>query len=399
MVDATHLKRMISDELPALIALRRDLHAHPEIAYQEVRTSAVVVRELTAAGVEYRSGLAGGTGVIGWLQGEAAGATALRADMDALPLTEESDCAWKSTTPGRMHACGHDGHTTILLGAAHVLARLANARMLPHPVRFVFQPAEENGGGAARMIQDGALDPHPGAPAPARIVGLHGWPWLPEGELALRSGPVMASADEVRITVRGVGSHAAMPHTGRDPVLAASAIVVALQQIVARTVDPLDAAVVGISAVHGGTAGNVIPDSVELLGTMRALSGTTRNDLRERIERVAHHVALAHDCSAAVAFRDGYPVTVNDASLADHTRTVLERAHGGDRVRHFPAPVMGAEDFSYYGQRVPACFFVLGLAVPGKPVHPLHSPQFDFNDQAIAAGVLSMCALALSAPA
>jgi amidohydrolase len=397
MHPTTRLRELIAQELPALVAIRRDLHAHPETAYEEVRTSAVVARELATAGIEHRTGLAGGTGVLGSLPGAAAHAIALRADMDALPITEDTGCAWSSTTPGRMHACGHDGHTTILLGAARVLARLAREAPLPTPVSFVFQPAEENGGGGARMVEDGVLDGTVVGPKVARIVGLHCWPWLGVGHLALRAGPVMASADEIRITVHGLGSHAAMPHTGRDTVLAASAIVVALQQVVARTIDPLEAAVVGISAIHGGHAGNVIPDRVELVGTLRTLNDATRDALKDRIALIALRTAEAHGCTAEAAFRDGYPVTRNDGALTATVRERLTQSHGQDWVHEFPAPVMGAEDFSYYGQRVPACFYVLGTGIDGAPVHPLHSPHFDFNDDAIAAGVLAMCTLALGA--
>jgi len=395
MQSSARLRELIAQELPALVALRRDLHAHPEIGYNEVRTSGVIQRELTAAGVTFRAGLAGGTGVLGSLPGAAAQAVALRADIDALPLTEETGAAWASTTRGVMHACGHDGHTAILIGAARVLARLAHETPLPCPVSFVFQPAEENGGGGRRMVADGVLDGTVIGPKVDRIVGLHCWPWLQTGRVALRAGPMMASADEIRITVRGIGSHAALPHTGRDSVLAASAVVVALQQIVSRTVDPLDAAVVSICVIRGGQIGNVIPDSVDLVGTMRALTATMRGALQERIAAVASLTAQAYGCSADVSFAAGYPVTVNDPALTASVREHLADVHGDCRVEEFPAPVMGAEDFSYYGQRVPACFFVLGTGVADKPLYPLHSPRFDFNDAAIETGVLSMCSVAL----
>ncbi|MBM4051970.1 MAG: amidohydrolase [Planctomycetes bacterium] len=390
------LRALIAEELPSLIALRRDLHAHPETAFEERRTSEVVQRELAAAGIEHRGGLARGTGVLAHIAAEGGRATALRADMDALPITEATGAAWSSTTPGRMHACGHDGHTTILIGAARVLSALAQEGRLPHPITLLFQPAEESSGGGRCMIEDGALDGSVLGPPVERIMGLHCWPWLETGAVALRAGPVMASADEIRIAVHGVGSHAALPHTGRDPVLAASAIVVALQQIVSRTLDPLDAAVVGISSVHGGTAGNVIPERVDLLGTMRTLCESTRTAVKERIERVATNTALAHGCTATVAFRDGYPVTVNDKALTEIAGRQLARAVGTANTRTMPAPVMGAEDFSYYGQRVPACYIVLGTGREGAPVHPLHSPHFDFNDEAIATGVMAMCAMALA---
>jgi amidohydrolase len=396
MPTTERLRALIHQELPSLIALRRDLHAHPETAFEERRTSAVVQRELAAAGIEHRGGLARGTGVLAHLPAPGDRATALRADMDALPITEATGAAWSSTTPGRMHACGHDGHTTILVGAARVLAALGREGRLPHPITLLFQPAEEGGGGGRHMIESGALDGSVIGPPVDRIMGLHCWPWLDTGCVALRAGPVMASADEVKIAVHGTGSHAAMPHTGRDAVLAAAAIIVALQQIVSRTLDPLDAAVVGISSVHGGTAGNVMPERVDLLGTMRTLRESTRAEVKERIERVAANAAIAHGCTATVTFRDGYPVTVNDEALTAVAARQLARAVGSANTHTMPAPVMGAEDFSYYGQRVPACYIVLGTRREGAAVHPLHSPHFDFNDDAIATGVMAMCAMALA---
>ncbi|MBM4110725.1 MAG: amidohydrolase [Phycisphaerae bacterium] len=396
MPTTERLRALIAQELPSLIALRRDLHAHPETAFEERRTSEVVKRELAAAGIEHRGGLARGTGVLAHIAAAGDRATALRADMDALPITEATGAAWASTTPGRMHACGHDGHTTILVGAARVLATLGREGQLQHPITLLFQPAEEGGGGGRDMIESGALDGSVLGPPVERIMGLHCWPWLETGAVALRAGPVMASSDEIKIVVHGTGSHAALPHTGRDAVLAASAIVVALQQIVSRTIDPLDAAVVGISSIHGGTAGNVMPGHVDLLGTMRTLRESTRAEVKERIERVAMNTALAHGCTATVAFRDGYPPTVNDEALTDLTRRQLASAVGVENTRLMPSPVMGAEDFSYYGQRVPACYIVLGTGRDGAPVHPLHSPKFDFNDDAIATGVMAMCAMALA---
>jgi amidohydrolase len=392
---SARLQALVAQELPSLISLRRDLHAHPEIGYSEVRTSAVIERELATAGIPFRGGLAGGTGILGSLPGRANHAVALRADMDALPIQEETGAPWASTTRGMMHACGHDGHTTILVGAARVLARLAHETPLPHPVALVFQPAEERGGGGRRMVADGVLDGTLIGPKVDRIVGLHCWPWLPIGHVALRAGAIMASADEIRIAIHGTGSHAALPHTGRDSVLAGSAVVVALQQIVSRTVDPLDAAVVSICVIRGGDIGNVLPDRVDLVGTMRALTPSMRDALKVRISDVAKLTAQAHGCTADVSFAEGYPVTQNDPSLTASVREQLTTVHGRERVEEFPAPVMGAEDFSYYGQRVPACFFVLGTKVADAPLHPLHSPKFDFNDQALETGVLSMCAIAL----
>jgi amidohydrolase len=294
-----------------------------------------------------------------------------------------------------MHACGHDGHTAILAGTAAILAELSRETPLPRPVTLLFQPAEEGGGGARFMIEDGALDGRIGPP-PTRIYGLHGWPGLPVGVVATRPGAMLASADRVEIEVRGGGTHAAMPHLGRDPILAAAQIVVALQSLVARETDPLDSAVVSITTLSGGNAFNVIPERVDLAGTLRCLRGETRRRMQRRIEEIAKAVAAAHRCEATVRIDDGYPVTSNDPALVARFEEVARAVLGADAVATLPAPIMGAEDFSFYGERIPACFFALGLeGDPAAPMPPLHSPRFDFNDEALPVGLAAMCGLAL----
>jgi amidohydrolase len=284
------------------------------------------------------------------------------------------------------------------VGAARVLQRLASEGGLPNPVTLLFQPAEEGGNGGARMVQDGALDGRVMGPPVRQIYGLHGWPSLPVGTVASRAGPMLASADAFQIVVRGAGGHAAWPHLTRDPVVAGSAIVQALQTIVSRNVRPLDAAVITVTAFLAGEAYNVIPERAELRGTTRAFSDQVHALLHERIREVASHAAVAHGCTATVSFRPATPVTVNDAAAFARFERVSRAALGADRVRDFGDPVMGAEDFSFYGRTASACFFALGLDDPARPCAPLHDPTFDFHDEAIATGVEAMVHLALAAP-
>jgi len=391
----------IQAELGELVAIRHDLHRHPELSYQERRTSELVARELRAVGVEVKTGLAGGTGVLGYLpatEGGSGPAVALRADMDALPIEETTGKPYASATPGVMHACGHDGHTAILLGTARVLAKL------PHrsrPVTFVFQPAEEGGGGGERMCDEGCLLGETGGGLGERvgaIFGLHGWTSVPLGSVSTRPGPLLAATDDFEITIRGVGGHAAYPHLARDPIVAAAAVVTALQTIASRSVSPLDSVVCTVGRIAGGSANNIIPDAVELIGTVRTLRAETRALARARVLECVEHAAAAHGCRAEIAYNEGYPVTSNDAALTDAFFRVAKGALGESRVRLAPEPGMGGEDFSYYGRHVPACFFLLGLLPPGADaatVAQLHQPGFDFNDDAIATGVATMCALAM----
>ena len=390
------IRELVRRELPALVALRRDLHAHPEVGYEEVRTSGIVRDALRDAGVRHEGGLAGGTGVLASIPGSGPRAVALRADMDALPIVERSDRPWKSRIDGRMHACGHDGHTAILVGAARVLAALAARAPLPRPVTLVFQPAEEGGAGGQRMVQDGALDGSRLGPAVEEAFALHGWPELPLGTVATRAGAIMAASDRFEVHVEGRGAHAAWPHRSADPVVCAAAIVTALQSVVARNVDPLDAAVVSVTAIEGGAAFNVIPERVSLRGTYRSLSESTRSLIERRISEVAAGVAAAHGCSARAELHRNYPVTVNDAGAVARFEAVARATLGAERVGHLAAPVMGGEDFAFYLEKVPGCMFVLGLLPPGQDSMPaLHHPAFDFNDDAIAVGVELFCRLAL----
>ncbi|MCC6660107.1 MAG: amidohydrolase [Phycisphaerales bacterium] len=391
------LRGLIKKELPALRELRRDLHRHPELSYQEQRTSGVVQRELAALGIDFKAGLAG-TGVVAHLPATRKGGqtVALRADMDALPIQEATGAAYSSGTPGVMHACGHDGHTTMLLGAARVLSRLGKR---PNPVTLIFQPAEEGGAGADRMCRQGALRGarRGGVGAPVRrIYGLHGWPPLPLGVVATRPGPLLAATDEIDIEIRGFGGHAAYPHLCRDPVVAAAHVITALQTLASRAVSPLDSVVCTIGIIEGGSANNIIPDSVRLTGTVRTLREGTRTHARERLMLICRQTAAAHGCRAVVKWSEGYPVTRNDPAEADRVLTVARDALGKDRVQVPEHATMGGEDFSYYGAHVPACFFFLGLRPPGPRHFPnLHTPEFDFNDDALPTGVEMLCRLAL----
>ncbi|HAW96758.1 MAG TPA: amidohydrolase [Phycisphaerales bacterium] len=390
------IRSLIAEELDDLIELRHDLHVHPELAFEEVRTSKIVRERLGASEIEFVGDLAGGTGVLGHLPGEADHSIALRADMDALPIHELSGVPWASQTAGRMHACGHDGHTTILLGAARVLARLARENPLPRGVSFVFQPAEEGGAGGRLMCEDGVLDGSRLGTPVSSIFGLHGYVHARAGEVVARVGPMLAAADEIEITIKGVGGHAAMPHICVDPAVCAAGIIQALQSVVSRSVDPLDSAVISITKMTAGDAFNVIPDTVSLGGTVRSLRPETQDLLESRIAETVEGIAAAHGCTAQTNYIRGYPVTMNHPDAVERYERIARDCLGHDVVLPLEAPVMGGEDFSFYGQRVPACFFFLGLLEPGDTHMPgLHNAHFDFNDDALSTGIELFCHLAL----
>ena len=425
-ISSSRLRRLIDAELPELIAIRHDLHTHPELGYNEHRTSGVVQRELGKVGVGFVAGLAaardsssgtvknagGGTGILAHIPGppegsssESARAIGLRADMDALPITEETGASYCSTNPGIMHACGHDGHTTMLIGAARVLAKIAREEgsawggksgVLPRPVTFIFQPAEEGGAGGRRMVEEGCLSGSVLGPPVGMVFGLHGWPVQRLGMVSTRVGPMLAAADEIEIIVKGTGSHAAFPQISADPILCGSAIVQGLQQICSRNVSPLDSIVVSVTQFHGGTAHNIIPETVHLHGTVRTLLPETQELAQRRIVEIAEGIASAHGCRAEVNYRLGYPITCNDPKAVAIFNSTAKRALGEDWVEELAEPVMGGEDFSFYCREVPACFFTLGLLPKGQEVMPmLHQPQFDFNDDALATGVEMFCRLAM----
>ncbi|GAB4177071.1 MAG: M20 aminoacylase family protein [Rhodocyclaceae bacterium] len=370
----------------SLVALRRDLHAHPELAFEERRTAELVARELEADGIEVHRGLAA-TGVVGRLAcGSGKRAIGLRADMDALPLTERNGFAHRSQEAGRMHACGHDGHVVMLLGAARWLAR---TRGFDGTVCFIFQPAEEGRGGARRMIEEGLFERFP----MQSVYGLHNWPGLALGRIAVASGPVMASADEFDLHIAGRGAHAAMPHQGSDVIAAGAAMVQALHTVVSRNVDPLDSAVLSVTRFQAGDAYNVLPEAARISGTARAFRAEVRDALEAALGRVAAGVAAAFGVSAALEYRRGYPPTVNDPVQSAICREVAAALVGGENVDAGLPPSMGAEDFSFLAAQRPACYAWLGNG-PGEGGCLLHSPHYDFNDEAIALGIAYWVALA-----
>ena len=357
-----------------LVSLRRDLHRHPELAWAESRTASQVRAFLAGSRLELRT--VGGTGVLATARGGSGPTVLLRVDMDALPLQEQNDVPYASAVPGVMHACGHDGHTA--MGAA--AARALSARVLAGEVRVLFQPAEEGEGGAQAVVKDGALD---GVDV---VLGIHLWNELAVGTLGVKAGPLMAAVDRLKITVRGLGGHGGKPHRAADPVVAAAHVVTALQSIVSREVAPLDAAVVTIGAIHGGQAFNVIPDVVELLGTIRTFDPELRRSMPERITRVASGVAEALGCRAEVAVTHGNPAVINDPVVAALARRAATRVVGEERVVE-PVPTMGGEDMAVYFERAPGCFVFVGSANATKGLdHDHHNPRFDFDEDALAIG-------------
>ena len=394
------VKDTIHNELDEIVAIRHDLHKNPELSFHEERTSKVVQRELDRLGIAYKANMAGGTGVVAFIPStevdESVPSVALRADMDALPITEQTGIAYSSTRDGVMHACGHDGHTSILLGVARVLNSLETR---PNNVTLVFQPAEESGGGGQRFCAEGMLEGSAGGGIGSRvgrIFGLHGWPSLKLGTARTKPGPLMASTDEFVITVRGKGGHAARPHLTRDPIVAASAIVMSLQTIVSRSTSPVDSVVCTIGRIEGGTVDNVIPEAVELEGTTRALTPQMRKLAEERLREISESVAKAHGCTVEIRWNVGYPVVHNDRAMVEKFFGLAGRVLGEENVTLAEAPVMGGEDFAYYAEHVPACFYFLGLCPKGDGSYPeIHTPRFDFNDKAIPLGMELMTRLAI----
>ncbi len=360
-----------------MTAWRRDLHAHPELGFEEHRTSAIVADRLKAFGVdEVHTGIAR-TGVVGVVRaGSGSGAIGLRADMDALPIEEASGAPHASTTAGRMHACGHDGHTTMLLGAARYLAETRN---FDGTVYLIFQPAEEMLGGGRVMLEEGLLERFP----MTQLYGLHNWPKLPAGSFAVRPGPLMAAADRFTLTLHGQGGHGAMPDIARDPLVAAAQIVLALQTIVSRNVDPVKQAVVSVTQIHGGDAYNVIPQTAMIAGTCRSFAPEIRDLLERRIAAISHGVGEALQVEVDVAYERGYPPTVNSEAETALAADAAAEVVGEARVDRMTPPVMGAEDFSYMLEQRPGSYIFMG---GGRPDAPLHSPQYDFNDETLSVG-------------
>jgi amidohydrolase len=360
-------------------AWRHDLHAHPELGFEERRTSGLVADKLRAFGLdEVHTGLAR-TGVVGVLRaGSGGGAIGLRADMDALPIHEATGRDYASTSPGKMHACGHDGHTTMLLGAARYLAETRN---FDGTVYLIFQPAEEMLGGGRTMVEEGLFQRFPAA----QVFGMHNWPSMPLGQFAMRAGPVMAAADRFTINLTGRGGHAAMPHQCRDPLVAAAQIVLALQSIVARNVDPVQRAVISVTQVHGGDTFNVIPESAMLTGTARSFLPEVRDLLERRLREIATGLGTALGARVEIEYQRGYPPTVNSEAETEVAALAAAEVAGADKVDRHREPTMGAEDFAYMLEQRPGSYVFIGNG-GGEDTPMLHSPHYDFNDEALPYG-------------
>ena len=370
----------------ALQAIRRDLHAHPELCYEEVRTADAVAARLTEWGIPIVRGL-GLTGVVGIIQhGTSTRAIGLRADMDALPMQEINDFAHTSRHAGKMHACGHDGHTAILLGAAHYLA---TQRHFDGTVYLIFQPAEEGGGGARRMIADGLFTRFP----MDAVYGMHNWPGIAVGHFGVVAGPMMASSNEFRVVVHGRGGHAAQPHKSVDPVMVAVQIAQSWQTIVSREKNPLDTAVLSITQIHAGSATNVIPDEAVLVGTVRTFTTPVLDLIEKRMEDIATHTAAAFNATLDFTFKRNYPPLVNHAAQTAFAVEAMRAVVGADQVDTDVEPTMGAEDFAYMLQEKPGCYVFIGNGEGGHregghglgPCQ-LHNASYDFNDNLLPIG-------------
>lgn len=376
---------------PALVAQacvwRRDFHTHPELGYAEHRTSEMVAQLLESFGLKVTRGLAG-TGLVATLNRGPGLAIGLRADMDALPMQEQSDFDYASVHDGCMHACGHDGHTCILLATAKHLCDSEDFRGCVH---FVFQPAEETGAGARKMIEEGLFDRFP----MQAIYGLHNWPGIAQGSVGINPGAMMASQDTFQIRIRGRGAHAAMPEEGIDPIVVAAQLVSALQTIVSRRVSPLDSAVLSVTVIEAGTAFNVIPHTATIKGTVRCLNQSVRDRIQQMIAMMVDALPRAFGAEGVVEFREGYPVTQNDAACAERLRAVAGKILGDQNVQWDGKASMASEDFAYMLQACPGAYFWLGADGP-QASRPLHHPGYDFNESLIPTGIMIFTAIVTS---
>lgn len=372
-----------------LVAVRRDLHAHPEIGFQEIRTSGIIAGALTALGVEVHRGI-GQTGIVGVIKGQRTDSgkmIGLRADMDALPMSEEGKAEYCSTVPGMMHACGHDGHTTILLGAAKYLMQNRNFN---GTAILIFQPAEEGLGGAKAMVDDGLFERFPCD----AIYALHNWPGLPAGVIGINPGPMMAASDKFEISIQGRGGHGAHPYQTIDPIVVAANMVTSLQTIVSRNVHPLEAAVLSFGHINAGhaSAASVIPGQAKLVGTVRTFSDSVQQVVESRMRAIIHSVAEAFGATAEFTYLRNYPATINTSANAHFVADVATELFGADRVVRDMTPSMGSEDFSFMLKKVPGAYFRLGQG-GAEEGRFLHNPKFDFNDEVIPVGSATFAAL------
>jgi hippurate hydrolase len=375
------------DQQTLIQSIRRDIHAHPELKFQEYRTAELVVKQLTNWGIKTHTGLAN-TGVVGIIEGNLGRGKSigLRADMDALPIHEKNTFAHASTHQGTMHACGHDGHTAMLLGAAHYFSTHNNFK---GTIYLIFQPAEEGGGGARQMMQEGLFSLFPCD----AVFGLHNWPGMPEGQFGVISGPMMASSNEFKVSIRGKGAHAALPQNGADPILAVTQLASALQSIITRNKSPIDAAVLSITQIHGGFTTNVIPDDAWLGGTVRTFSNSTLDLIETRLTEISHGVAQTFNCQAEVNFERNYPPLINHPEETAFAVKVVEETFGKEYMNQSIQPTMGSEDFAFMLEKVPGCYIFLGngdgnhrLSGHGLGPCDLHNPSYDFNDRLLPIG-------------
>jgi amidohydrolase len=391
------LESAIDAQAKICVELRRRLHRIPELAYEEFQTAAEIRAELDKLGVAHIDGVAGAPTATLALIGDAnKPCVALRSDIDALPIAEQTGLPYCSTHAGKMHACGHDGHIATLLGAAAILKKISAE--LPVCVKCIWQPAEESGGGAERLVKAGVLDGRI-LPPVAAIFGLHGWPGLPVGSAATKPGALLAATDSFSAEFIGRGTHGAYPHFGVDPIVAACEAVLNLQQFVSRQVDPTEPAVVTVGMIHGGTATNIIPDRATIEGTVRTLTDPTRALARASIERRCESIAAADGCKVEIDWQPGYPATINDPAMSDYVAATARRILGENRFIPVARPSMGGEDFAYYLEKVPGCFFLIGVEPAGAKSHPpLHSDRYDFTDAALAVGIRMFLGLAQNFP-
>jgi amidohydrolase len=387
------VEALIQQQMPGMIDLRHRLHQIPELGYQEHKTARTIRQELDRLGIEYVSGVPQApTATIAWIGDARKPCVALRADIDALPIEERTGLPYASRHEGCMHACGHDGHISILTGAAAVLRSIVDE--LDVCVKLIWQPAEEGGAGARRLCEAGVLDGRIGPPVQA-IFGLHGWPGLPVGSVSTRPGPLLAATGSFIASFVGKGCHGAFPHLGRDPIVAACEAVISLQQVVSRELDPTEPAVITVGKFHAGTATNVIPNRATIEGTARTLSDAAGKLVESSIRRRCQSIAAACDCHVEFVWEPGYPPTINDPAMAEYVSQVATVALGPQRFIPAARPAMGGEDFAFYLQRVPGCFVLIGVRPPERSEYPsLHSDRFDFADDALAVGVRMFVELA-----
>lgn len=383
----------LADVVQHAAQVRRRLHRIPELGYEERETAGVIRAELDRLGITWLEGPESApTATIAVLGDRSKPCILLRADIDALPIQEETGAEYVSTHAGCMHACGHDGHTANLLGVAAILKD--EVESLPVCVKLVWQPAEEGGGGGRRLVEAGILEEGPFGPKVIAAFGLHGWPALPVGSVSTRPGPLLAATNTFELIFSARGGHAAQPHMTADPIATAASAVVNLQQFVSRDLDPAEPAVLSVTRFHSGSANNIIPSQAVIGGTARTLSPDARHAVRQSIERRSRGLAEAGRCELSFVWHDGYPATMNDPAMAEVVAETARRALGPDAFIPAARPTMGGEDFAYYLEAVPGCFFFIGLCPKGQQQYPpLHTPGFDFVDEALETGITMMCEL------